>query len=300
MSTSPKLQVQEIEKHYASHTALSGVSFDVAKGSIFGLLGPNGAGKTSLIRIMTQIMGADKGQILLDGKKLIPADIRRIGYLPEERGLYKKMKVGEQLTYFARLKGYSAQETKIQLRYWFEKFDIVEWWHKKVEDLSKGMQQKIQFIATVLHRPEILILDEPFSGFDPVNTELIIQEIRQLRDEGTTILLSTHRMESVEELCDELAMIHQSKIVLKGQISDIKKQFRTHHFWVETIKPLENNITIRKSEQTPENTYRNLVYLPDRNTSAFLHQISSENEILSFREDIPRIHDIFVKIVQNK
>lgn len=210
------------------------------------------------------------------------------------------MKVGEQLTYFARLKGYSTQETKKQLRYWFEKFDIVEWWHKKVEDLSKGMQQKIQFIATVLHRSEVLILDEPFSGFDPVNTETIIEEIKQLRDEGTTILLSTHRMESVEELCDNLAMIHQSKIVSKGQISDIKKQFRTNHFWIETQKPLNHELAIKKSEETGDKTYRSWVHLPERNTSEFLGQVASENEILSFQEDIPRIHDIFIRIVQNQ
>ena len=222
------LSVQNVTKHYATHVALKNVSIDVPEQSIFGLLGPNGAGKTSLIRIINQITGPDEGQILLHGKPLSPEDIAHIGYLPEERGLYKKMKVGEQALYFARLKGMSKVDAMKELKIWFEKFEMVSWWNKKVEELSKGMQQKVQFIVTVIHKPKLLILDEPFSGFDPINANLIRNEILELRKQGTTVIFSTHNMGSVEELCDNIALINKSEKILDGLVKDIRKAHRSN------------------------------------------------------------------------
>ncbi len=214
----PLLQTIDITKSYGAYKALDKVSIEVEKQSIFGLLGPNGAGKTTLIRIINMISAKDSGEILLDGKKMTPADTRLIGYLPEERGLYKKMKVGEQAMYLAQLKGMSKHDAYKNLKEWFEKFEIGSWWNKKVEELSKGMQQKIQFIVTVVHRPKLLIFDEPFSGFDPINVNLLKDEIWQLRDEGATIIFSTHNMASVEELCDHIALINNSRVILSGEI----------------------------------------------------------------------------------
>src|SRR5690554_7150922 len=229
------LEVKNVVKKYGDYTALNNVSITVPKGSIYGLLGSNGAGKTSLIRIINQITMPDSGEVFLDGEKLAPHHVQHIGYMPEERGLYKTMKVGEQALYLAQLKGISKQEAKKQLQYWFEKFEITDWWDKKIHELSKGMAQKIQFIVTVLHQPKLLIFDEPFSAFDPVNANIIKDEILELKRQGATVIFSTHRMESVEEMCDEIALIHNSNKLLDGSLIDIKKQYRSNTFDVGII-----------------------------------------------------------------
>ncbi|RZL30839.1 MAG: ATP-binding cassette domain-containing protein [Pedobacter sp.] len=229
------LEVNKVVKQYGDYTALNEVSINVPKGSIYGLLGPNGAGKTSLIRIINQITLPDSGTVLLDGEKLQPKHIASIGYLPEERGLYKSMKVGEQCLYLAQMKGLSKAEAKKQLDYWFDKLEIKGWWNKKIQELSKGMAQKIQFVVTVLHKPKLLIFDEPFSGFDPVNANLIKDEILELRENGATIIFSTHRMESVEELCDHIALIHRSNKLIEGKLNDVKKQYRSNTFEVGVL-----------------------------------------------------------------
>jgi ABC-2 type transport system ATP-binding protein len=227
------LSIRNIVKQYAGHTALSGVSLEVESGKIFGLLGPNGAGKTSLIRIINQITAPDSGEVYFNGEKLNQSHIERIGYLPEERGLYKKMEIGEQMIYLARLKGLSRDEAQKRLKIWFEKLGMETWWKMKIEELSKGMQQKAQFVATVLHEPDLIILDEPFSGFDPVNAEVIKDEILELNKKGATILFSTHRMESVEELCDSIAILDRSKKIIDGTITDIKNSYRNNTYLVE-------------------------------------------------------------------
>ncbi|MFC3559574.1 ABC transporter ATP-binding protein [Pedobacter jamesrossensis] len=227
------LSVKNIVKQYATHRVLDDVSLEVEQGKIFGLLGPNGAGKTSLIRIITQITAPDSGEVILNGQKLNSNHINQIGYLPEERGLYKKMEIGEQVLYLSKLKGLSTAEATKRIKFWFEKLDMASWWNKKVEDLSKGMQQKVQFVATVLHNPELIILDEPFSGFDPVNADLIKNEILELNAKGTTFIFSTHRMESVEELCDNIALIDKSKKILDGAIDDIKASYRNNTYVIE-------------------------------------------------------------------
>ena len=236
------LTVENVCKNYGNFTALNNVSISVPKGSVFGLLGPNGAGKTSLIRIINQITLPDSGSIFLDGEKLQPHHVHQIGYLPEERGLYKSMKVGEQALYLAQLKGLSESEAKKKLKYWFEKFEISDWWNKKIQELSKGMAQKVQFIVTVLHSPKLLIFDEPFSGFDPINANLIKDEILQLRDEGASIIFSTHRMESVEELCDYIALIDKSNKIIDGKLLEIKQQFKTNEFEVGLITNSKENL----------------------------------------------------------
>ena len=218
------LEIQHISKSYGDFRALNDINFTVRRGSIFGLLGPNGAGKSTLIRIINRLSLPDEGHVLFDGHEMTDADVRRVGYLPEERGLYKKMKVGEQAIYLARLKGLSREETTMQLRSWFERFDIADWWNRPVEQLSKGMQQKVQFIVTVLHRPSLLIFDEPFSGFDPVNANLLKTEILRLREEGATVIFSTHNMSSVEELCDDIALINTSRVVLHGALPDVRAE----------------------------------------------------------------------------
>ncbi|MFM8743821.1 MAG: ABC transporter ATP-binding protein, partial [Cytophagales bacterium] len=227
------LLVKDVSKQYSQHKALDNVSVNIPEKTIFGLLGPNGAGKTTLIRIINQIINADGGEILVFGEKLKPQHIEIIGYLPEERGLYKKMKVGDQLLYLAQLKGLSRQDALAKIKVWFEKFEIKDWWHKKVEDLSKGMAQKVQFISTVLHEPKLIILDEPFSGFDPVNAQLITEKILELKENGSTIIFSTHRMETVESLCDHIALINKSKKILEGPKKQVKEQFRSNTFVVE-------------------------------------------------------------------
>ncbi|CAG5004164.1 Vitamin B12 import ATP-binding protein BtuD [Dyadobacter sp. CECT 9275] len=295
------IDIQHITKDYASHRALDDVSIQVPKGCIFGLLGPNGAGKTSLIRIVNQITGPDQGQILFDGKLLNESHISRIGYLPEERGLYKKMKVGEQLLYLAQLKGLSQKEAMEKLKVWFVKFDIKSWWDKTVSDLSKGMQQKVQFVSTVLHEPDLIILDEPFSGFDPINANLIRDEILELKQKGSTIIFSTHRMETVEELCDHIALIHKSKKVLDGPKLQIKEDFKTNTYFVEyrgIIDDSEPWYTVRKTRELESNYYRTDIHLSEGVTSNdLLKHLVNKVEIRSFGENIPTMSEIFMKAV---
>ncbi len=299
------LEVKNINKTYANHQALDDVSLSIPRGSIFGLLGPNGAGKTSLIRIITQIIAKDGGEILFNGEPLADKHIARIGYLPEERGLYKKMKVGEQLIYLARLKGLSKSETMQKLKIWFEKFDIKSWWNKNIADLSKGMQQKIQFVATVLHEPELLILDEPFSGFDPVNANLIKDEILELRNNGTTIIFSTHRMESVEELCDHIALINKSKKILDGPKKKIKEQFKTNTFLVDYIGHLNGQLSqayeLISQDEIETQRYQALIQMQkDQSPNQLLKELIQEVEVHSFQEKIPSMNDIFIRLVTEK
>ncbi len=299
------LETQNIVKQYGSYTALNGVSIKVPKGCIYGLLGPNGAGKSSLIRIINRITAPDSGKVLLNGKESTADDIFNIGYLPEERGLYKKMKVGEHIIFLARLRGLSVEEARQKTEYWLNKFNIASWENKKVEELSKGMQQKIQFIATVIHEPDLYILDEPFSGFDPVNAELLKNELLELKAKGKTIILSTHNMESVEELCDEISLINKSKVVLQGNVKDIRTQYRQHIF----------NLTLAGTafDEQSESQYFSILskqILKDsieiqikRNegvsNSDLLRDAASQYEILSFEEELPSMNDIFIQLVSN-
>lgn len=303
------LVANSISKSYGDFKALNNVSIEVPAGSIFGLLGPNGAGKTTLLRIINQITMPDSGEVLLDGSPLRPENVRDIGYLPEERGLYKSMKVGEQVLYLAQLKGLSKQEAKTQLKYWFDKLEIGDWWNKKIQELSKGQAQKIQFIVTVLHRPKLFIFDEPFSGFDPINASLIKDEILQLRDEGATVIFSTHRMESVEEMCDHIALIHKSNKVLDGKLTDVKRQFKTNTFEVglESSNPEEVTRMINEKFEVFPATFRNLnddikmnIKLPRETTSnQLLSFLTSKAEIHHFVEVIPSANDIFIQTVKN-
>ena len=301
-------EAKDVVKQYAGHKALNKVSISVPKGSIFGLLGPNGAGKTTLIRIINQITGPDSGEVFFDGKPLNQEDIKRIGYLPEERGLYKKMKVGEQAVYLAQLKGMGQKEATKKLKVWFDKFDILQWWDKKVEELSKGMQQKIQFIVTILHEPELLIFDEPFSGFDPINANLLKKEILELRDNGATIIFSTHNMGSVEEICDHIALINKSEKILDGPVDQIKKRYRTNTYRIEYTgefdkleKVLKADFEILEQKKGVEfNTLK--VKLNNGSTSnELLEQILPYLNIVSFSEIIPNMNDIFIRVVnENK
>lgn len=295
------IEVQHVTKEYANHKALDDVSINIPKGCIFGLLGPNGAGKTSLIRIINQITGPDSGHILFDGRPLNQSHISRIGYLPEERGLYKKMKVGEQLLYLAQLKGLSQKEAMDKLKTWFVKFDIKTWWDKTVSDLSKGMQQKVQFVSTVLHEPDLIILDEPFSGFDPINANLIRDEILELKQKGSTIIFSTHRMETVEELCDNIALIHKAKKVLDGPKREIKEQFKTNTYFVEYRGQLridDGLYTLEGSKDLEEGYKRTSIHLPYGITpNQLLGDLVNQIEIRSFGENIPTMSDIFMKAV---
>jgi ABC-2 type transport system ATP-binding protein len=295
------IEVQHVTKEYANHKALDDVSMSIPKGCIFGLLGPNGAGKTSLIRIINQITGPDGGQILFDGQPLNPSHISRIGYLPEERGLYKKMKVGEQLLYLAQLKGLSQKEAMEKLKVWFVKFDIKTWWDKTVSDLSKGMQQKVQFVSTVLHEPDLIILDEPFSGFDPINANLIRDEILELKQKGSTIIFSTHRMETVEELCDNIALIHKSKKVLDGPKREIKEQFKTNTYFVEyrgELAPYLEGYQLERVKELENGFKRTNVHLPLGGTpNQLLGNLLDHVEIRSFGENIPTMSDIFMRAV---
>jgi ABC-2 type transport system ATP-binding protein len=295
------LETRHIVKQYAQHRALDDVSIDIPRGQIFGLLGPNGAGKTSLIRIINQITGPDEGEVLFDGKPLGPEHISRIGYLPEERGLYKKMKVGEQLLYLAQLKGLSERQAMEKLKEWFIKFDIKTWWTKNVEDLSKGMQQKIQFVATVLHEPDLIILDEPFSGFDPINANLIKDEILELREKGSTIIFSTHRMESVEELCDHIALIHRSKKVLDGPKKVIKEMFKTHTYHVEyqgILNDLNPAYTVLVKKTLEDGFLRANIPLPrDAVVNDLVRDLIDHVNVRAFGENIPTMNDIFIKAV---
>ncbi|CAG5069556.1 Vitamin B12 import ATP-binding protein BtuD [Dyadobacter sp. CECT 9623] len=295
------IEVRNVTKEYSNHIALDDVSISIPRGQIFGLLGPNGAGKTSLIRIINQITGPDKGEILFDGQRLNDSHISRIGYLPEERGLYKKMKVGDQLLYLAQLKGLSQKEALEKLKVWFVKFDIKTWWDKSVSDLSKGMQQKVQFVSTVLHEPDLIILDEPFSGFDPINANLIRDEILELKQKGSTIIFSTHRMETVEELCDHIALIHKSKKVLDGPKNVIKEQFKTHTYFVEYRGSLtgQNGFYEVSAEKELENEYRRAtIHLEEnRSPNELLASLLPYVEIRSFGENIPSMSEIFMRSV---
>ncbi len=294
------LEAKNIVKTYSAHTALNDVSIQVPKGSIFGLLGPNGAGKTSLIRIINQITGPDSGQIFLDGVLLNAKHIENIGYLPEERGLYKKMKVGEQLQYLAQLKGMSKSLATEKLKAWFIKFDIKDWWNKNVEDLSKGMQQKTQFIATIVHEPKLIILDEPFSGFDPINANLLKDEILELKEKGTTIIFSTHRMESVEELCDNIALINKSKVILEGEKFAIKNSFKDNTYQVIYKGLLEENtdvFTVVSSESINGTIESVLRKKENISNNQLITNLLSQVEVQSFSERIPSFNDIFIKVV---
>ncbi len=295
------LEVHNVVKRYSQHTALNDVSINIPKGVIFGLLGPNGAGKTSLIRIINQITGPDEGYVLFDGQKLCQQHIKEIGYLPEERGLYKKMKVGEQLLYLAQLKGLSEKQALEKLKEWFTKFDIKTWWTKNVEDLSKGMQQKIQFVATVLHEPQLIILDEPFSGFDPINADLIKNEILELKEKGSTIIFSTHRMESVEELCDHIALINKSEKVLDGPKSEIKELFKTNTYNIKYSGELLTTSTdyeILNTQKIEDNFLSSTIRLnKGMPVNQLIRQIIDQVELRSFGENIPTMNDIFKMVV---
>ena len=284
------LEAHHIVKRFAEHTALNDVSIEVPRSRIFGLLGPNGAGKTTLIRILNRITAPDQGEVFFDGRLQEPTDIQRIGYLPEERGLYKKMKVGEQAIYLAQLKGLSRSEAEMRLRTWFEKFDIMPWWGKKLEELSKGMAQKVQFIITVLHEPDLLIFDEPFSGFDPVNAEQLKQEIIELKEKGHTIIFSTHNMSSVEEICDDIALINHSQVVLKGKVQDVKSSFRTGLYELVTtgsaLQPVEGVFHIIRDMCVEEVDNNQLV-----------EALAQQVEIQSFSEQLPTMNDIFLNVV---
>ena len=289
---------KDIVKQYGNYTALNKVSISVPKGSIYGLLGPNGAGKTTLMRIINQITAPDSGSLLFDGEPLQNHHIADIGYLPEERGLYKKMKVGEQALYLAQLKGMTYTEALEKLKFWFTKLDILDWWNKKVEELSKGMAQKIQFVVTVIHEPKLLIFDEPFSGFDPINAAIIRQEILELSEKGTTIIFSTHRMESVEEICGHIALINKSETILEGPIEEIKKQFTNNSYEVITAnkKLCENDYFSIIS--TKDTTFRILLKEGKTHKEA-LQSIINEVEIISFKKETPTMEEIFIKAVNN-
>ncbi|MCX2451369.1 ATP-binding cassette domain-containing protein [Pedobacter sp. PLR] len=296
------LIINNIVKQYAAHRALDDVSLRVEKGKIFGLLGPNGAGKTSLIRIITQITGPDSGEVLFNGERLNVQHISQIGYLPEERGLYKKMEIGEQVLYLARLKGLSTAEATKRIRYWFEKLDMADWWNKKVEDLSKGMQQKVQFVATVLHKPELIILDEPFSGFDPVNADVIKNEILELNKEGATFIFSTHRMESVEELCDNIALIHRSKKILDGPMAEIKAQYRNNTYWLEyqgeyNTENAREIFEVLEHANIAGKTRLKIKIRENQNANQVLAALLPYVAISRLDEVIPTMNDIFIEKV---
>jgi ABC-2 type transport system ATP-binding protein len=296
------LKATGITKRYADHLALSNLDLAVPDASIFGLLGPNGAGKTTFLRIINQIIFADEGSIMIENRPLSQNHIEMIGYLPEERGLYKKMKVGEHLLYFARLKGLNRTEAIKRIKVWFKKLDIPDWLDKKVEDLSKGMQQKVQFIATVLHEPKLIILDEPFSGFDPINANIIKDEILELREKGSSIIFSTHRMESVEELCDHIALINEGVKILDGPKKDIKNQFRNNTYKVEHFSPiatLPGGFKIKSSQTIEDNLLESKIHLSDNmKANDLLEAIIQQTEIRSFSEMIPSVNDIFIRKVK--
>ena len=297
------LEVKNVYKQYANHLALNNVSINVPRGTIFGLLGPNGAGKTTLIRIINSITAPDKGEILLNGKPLTLKDTTNIGYLPEERGLYKKMKVGEQALYLSQLKGLSKTEALKRLKYWFEKFEIETWWNKKVEELSKGMAQKVQFITTVLHEPELLIFDEPFSGFDPINAELLKKEIIELKNKGATVIFSTHNMDSVERLCENIALINKSQVVLSGNITQIRKQFSTNKY-TATLKNCNkltpndfNTANLLNFKEENDLTHAEFTLKDNNTANNILNELIHKGTILRFEEQLPSMNDIFLQTV---
>jgi ABC-2 type transport system ATP-binding protein len=289
---------KDVVKEYGDYIALNKVSITVPKGSIYGLLGPNGAGKTTLMRIINQITAPDSGSLIFDGAPLSKHHISDIGYLPEERGLYKKMKVGEQALYLAQLKGMSYDEALLKLKFWFEKLDILSWWNKKVEELSKGMAQKIQFVVTVIHEPKLLIFDEPFSGFDPINAAIIRKEILELSQKGTTIIFSTHRMESVEEICDHIALINKAQTILEGPIEKIKNQFANNSYEVITIDRVLNENDYFSIISQEDNNY-SLLLKEGKTQQEALQSIIQQTEIISFRKEMPSMEEIFIKAINN-
>ena len=301
-----KITVNEVSKNYADHVALDRMCIDIPEHCIYGLLGPNGAGKTTLIRILNQITAPDSGEVIINGEKLSQKHITQIGYLPEERGLYKKMKVGEQAIYLAELKGIKKTEAQKRLKVWFDKFEISGWWDKKVEELSKGMQQKVQFITTIIHEPDILIFDEPFSGFDPINANLLKESILELRDKGATILLSTHNMASVEELCDSITLINNGRSILQGRVGDIKRQHDTNkrEIIVRTDNPQPiyalgdtyNNIKVEPTEQADEMKLTTYSESPNE----LLSQLMQIGQLVSYKEVLPSMNDIFIQEVQSQ
>lgn len=304
------LVAKNVSKSYGNNSALNNISLEIPENSIYGLLGPNGAGKTTFIRIINQITRQDSGSLFFKGEPLAPKHIAHIGYLPEERGLYKSMKVGEQALYLARLKGLSRIEARERLKFWFDRLDIGDWWNKKIQELSKGMAQKIQFIVTVLHQPKLIIFDEPFSGFDPINANLIKDEILGLRERGATIIFSTHRMESVEELCQYIALIHNSEMILEGRLSDIKRAYKNNIFEVglhcegdgrELIQSMGGRFNIVSSSMDPTIGQLELkIQLPSPNTSQLLMELSQWGNVNHFEETVPSANDIFIQTVNNK
>jgi ABC-2 type transport system ATP-binding protein len=296
------IEIENVVKQYAHHLALDHVSAGIPKGKIFGLLGPNGAGKTTLIRIINRITAPDSGVIRFDGRPMQPSDIFRIGYLPEERGLYKKMKTGEQAIYFARLKGLGRIDARKRLTYWFDKFGLMPWWNKRLEELSKGMQQKIQFIITVVHQPDLLIFDEPFSGFDPINTNLLKDEMLALKDAGCTLIFSTHNMVSVEEICDEIALIDRSKVILTGNVRDVRERFKENIFRVcvagDCVRTPHGIYTVLSERKTDRHTEWIIRKTVACSNSALLQALSQQYEIHLFNEILPSMHDVFVHAVQ--
>ncbi|MCI5981800.1 MAG: ATP-binding cassette domain-containing protein [Bacteroidales bacterium] len=301
------IEAQDVVKDYSGHRALDGLSLSVPEGCVYGLLGPNGAGKTTFIRILNQITRPDSGTVLLNGHKLRPDDVYGIGYMPEERGLYKKMKVGEEAVYLARLKGLSRADAETRLKQWFEKFEISAWWNKKVEELSKGMQQKVQFIVTVLHEPKLLIFDEPFSGFDPVNANLLKREILELKQKGSTVIFSTHNMASVEEVCDNITLINSSKDVLSGSVWDVKQQYKDNTFAIrfsgspDALTAPDSNIVV--SDLKSQGMYTEaLVHPADASISAndLIRLLLGKVELVSFEECLPSMNDIFIHIVEGQ
>ncbi len=294
-----------IEKHFGDNAALTDVSMEVPEGSIYGLLGPNGAGKTTLLRIINKIIAPDKGELFFNDRKLKSDDLFQIGYLPEERGLYKKMKVGEQALYLARLKGVSKSDAINKLKYWFEKFEIQTWWNKKIEELSKGMQQKIQFIVTILHEPKLLIFDEPFSGFDPINTNLLKQEVIKLKEKGTTIIFSTHDMGSVEELCDYITLINKSRTILEGNIKNIRQTYKSNIFEIgykgepEKLKKILNGKYVLIEHNIKDGSYYAKIKVDKQSdNNKLLSLLISEVQITLFNEVLPGMNDIFINVVE--
>lgn len=292
------LKIKKLNKSYGANKALTDVDLNVSEGVVFGLLGPNGAGKTTLIRIINQIIDSDSGEVYIGGEQLSPKHIGLIGYLPEERGLYKKMKVWDQMLYFARLKGLTPQEAKVKIKYWLEKLEMETWREKKIEDLSKGMAQKVQFISTIIHNPPLLILDEPFSGFDPVNAEIIKNEILELKEKGTTVILSTHRMESVELLCDQVAMINRSKKILDGTIKQVKSIYRPEVYSI-TLDHLKKGLPFEWIAKEDEGSYSFTLPLSGKTPNELLNELMQYGEVNRFQELIPSMEEIFIHQVKS-
>jgi ABC-2 type transport system ATP-binding protein len=298
------IEVQNVTKKYSNHLALDNISLAIQKGVVYGLLGPNGAGKTTLIRILNQITAPDSGTVLFNGNPISRKDIEKIGYLPEERGLYKKMKVGEEAMYLAQLKGLSKQEALERLKYWFIKFEIQNWWNKKVEELSKGMQQKLQFITTVVHRPDFLILDEPFSGLDPINTNLIRQELLELKKQGTTIIISTHNMASVEEICDEICLINKAHKILEGNLAEIKQRFKENVFSLtlnseRAIPAFPDKFSVMETSSSANQHYYVVKVQDGGSANQLLQFVMEYGNVLAFNEVLPSMNDIFIQQVNN-